>query len=35
MCKLQSCSNLKQQEDGDDIVELDDTDDDIGEQVDV
>ena len=35
MCKLQSCSNQKQQEDEDDIVELGGTDDDIGEQVDV
>ena len=35
MCKLQSCSNQKQQEDEDDIVELGDTDNDIGEQVDV
>ena len=35
MCKLQSCSNQKQQEDEDDIVELGGTDDDIDEQVDV
>ena len=35
MCKLQSCSNQKQQEDEDYIVELGGTDDDIGEQVDV
>ena len=35
MCKLQSCSNHKQQEDEDDIVELGDADDDIDEQVDV
>ena len=35
MCKLLSCSNQKQQEDEDDIVELDDTDDDIDVQVDV
>ena len=35
MCKLQSCSHQKQQEDEDDIVELGDTDDDIDEQVDV
>ena len=35
MCKLQSCSNQKQQEDEDDIVELGDTADDIDVQVDV
>ena len=35
MCKLQPCSNQKQQEDEDAIVELGDSDDDIGEQVDV
>ena len=36
MCsKLQSCSNQKQQEDEDDIVELGDSDDDIDEQFDV
>ena len=29
MCYLQSCSNQKQQEDEDDIVELGDSDDDI------
>ena len=34
-CKLQSCSNQKQQEDEDDIVELGDSDDDIDGQVDV
>ena len=33
MCKLQSCSNQKQKEDEDDIVELGDSDDDIDEQV--
>ena len=33
LCKLQSCSNERQQED--DIVELGDSDDDIDEQVDV
>ena len=35
MCKLQLCSNQKQQEDEDDIVELGDSDDDIDGQVDV
>ena len=35
MCKLQSCSNQKQQEDEGDSVELGDSDDDIDEQVDV
>ena len=35
MCKLQSCSNQKQQEDEDDIVELGDSDDDMDGQVDV
>ena len=35
MYKLQSCSNQKQQEDEDDIVELGDSDDDIDEQLDV
>ena len=34
-CKLQSCSNQKQQDDEDDIVELGDSDDDIDGQVDV
>ena len=34
-CKLQSCSNQKQQDDEDDIVELGDPDDDIDGQVDV
>ena len=34
-CKLQSCSNQKQQEDEDDIVELGDSNDDIDGQVDV
>ena len=34
-CKLQSCSNQKQQEDEDDIVKLGDSDDDIDGQVDV
>ena len=33
-CKLQSCSNQKQQEDKDDIVELGDSDDDIDGHVD-
>ena len=35
MCKLQPCSDQKQQEDEDDSVELGDSDDDIDEQVDV
>ena len=35
ICKLQSCSNHKQQEDEDDIVQLGDSDDDIDGQVDV
>ena len=35
MCKLQSCSNQKQQEDEDDIVELGDSHDDIDERFDI
>ena len=34
-CKLQSCSNQKQEEDEEDIVKLGDSDDDIDGQVDV